>query len=259
MSPDAQKSQRHHVSSPSSPSATATPQDQRHRLASRNSAPVENSTSSSATHELQSHSMTSTNSAEPEVADPASTGTSGTPAPYGTRSRGRNAAPRPNYAEDRDTDMDFEISSYPASKSAKRAAGSASHQPVNGLRTDGEKAPNSHSRKNPPTANGSHASSPGKDAIPGTSSFSAKPDDNSTAHSASRKRKQPPNSANSNANNGHASKKVFTTAPDTVQNKGYSNMVTFETHGAYLKNGKLKADDGSTYAVNGEDSLGRLI
>lgn len=28
-------------------------------------------------------------------------------------------------------------------------------------------------------------------------------------------------------------------------------MITFETYGAYLKNGKLKADDGSTYAVNG--------
>lgn len=27
-------------------------------------------------------------------------------------------------------------------------------------------------------------------------------------------------------------------------------MITFETYGAYLKNGKLKADDGSTYAVN---------
>jgi len=28
-------------------------------------------------------------------------------------------------------------------------------------------------------------------------------------------------------------------------------MMTFEIHGAYLKNGKLKADDGTVLAVNG--------
>jgi hypothetical protein len=29
-------------------------------------------------------------------------------------------------------------------------------------------------------------------------------------------------------------------------------MVTFEDRGAYLKNGKITADDGTTFAVNGQ-------
>ncbi|PWY87014.1 PHD finger and BAH domain protein [Aspergillus heteromorphus CBS 117.55] len=203
-----------------------------------------------------------------------------TPAPYGTRSRGRNAAPRPNYAEDRDIDVDLELT-QPALKAAKRSSGVAAH-PVNGSKANSEEPASasnsnsnsssnshshSHSRKSLPAVNGSGAATPAnakdpKDAIPGTSSFSAKLDEGTPSTTAtstpvptapnasSRKRKQPASVANANAVNGNAAKKIFTTAPGIAHSPTETNMMSFESRGAYLKDGKLQADDGTTFAVN---------
>jgi hypothetical protein len=175
--------------------------------------------------------------------------TSATPAPYGTRSRGRNA-PRPNYAEDRDIDMDLELLPPSAPKSSKKSSGTAATSTTNGVKPDGEKASSSsNSRKSLTAVNGPNAAA-AKDAIPGTSSFSAKPDDSAGSSSSSRKRKQPASSTNSNSTNGNAAKKIFTAAPSADPNLPESNMVSFENSGAYLKDGKLIADDGTTFAVN---------
>ncbi|KAL4925184.1 DNA-binding E3 ubiquitin-protein ligase SNT2 [Aspergillus undulatus] len=173
-----------------------------------------------------------TASASPSATEPASAST--TPAPYGTRSRGRNAAPRPNYAEDRDIDVDLELHN-PASKSNKRGGA-----PTNGAKPDG--------RKSLTTANGSN-STPAKDGIPGTSLFHSKPDEVNSSSAPSRKRKQPASSAPSSTSE-NASKKVFTAAPGVTTGLGDSNMVTFDDRGAYLKNGKITADDGTTFSVN---------
>ncbi|KAL5046380.1 hypothetical protein BDW71DRAFT_65729 [Aspergillus fruticulosus] len=187
-----------------------------------------------------SRPMTASASPEATATEPLST--SATPAPYGTRSRGRNAAPRPNYAEDRDIDVDLEIHN-PAPKSNKR--GGVPSNLTNGTRAEGEK---SGSRKSLTAANGSNPTA-AKDGIPGTSSFLAKPDEAAPSSNSSRKRKQPA-SLPTNASNENASKKVFTAAPGVAAGQGDSNMVTFDGKGAYLKDGKLTADDGTTFAVN---------
>lgn len=200
-----------------------------------------------AENELQSQPMTSTSSST-ELTGPDSTNASSNNAPYGTRSRGRNAAPRPNYAEDRDIDMDLEIANTP-SKSAKRASGSAMNHGLNGAKNENEKS--SNSRKGQPAAtNGANQAS--KDLIPGTSSFSAKMEGGNGPSTSAKKRKQPATAPNSNSANGNAAKKIFTTASGGLaQDQTESNMVTFDVHGAYLKDGKLKADDGSVYSQNG--------
>lgn len=192
-------------------------------------------------NELQSQPMTATSSTDAAGSDSANNLIH-----YGTRSRGRNAAPRPNYAEDRDIDMDLELSN-PAPKSAKRSGGATPNNVLNGSRHEGEKM-SSYSRKGQSTTSG--ASPASKDSIPGTSSFSAKMDDGNGGSNSSKKRKQPASAPNSNVVNGNVTKKIFTSAPGFSQDTE-TNMVTFETHGTHLKDGKLKADDGTVYAANG--------
>ncbi|KAJ5573440.1 uncharacterized protein N7459_007867 [Penicillium hispanicum] len=186
--------------------------------------------------------MTTSNSPE-AVADPAS---SSAAAPYGTRSRGRNA-PRPNYAEDRDIDMDFEAA--PA-KTAKRNSGVALNNVVNGSKSDSEKTSTSPAQPRKSLTNGAAATPVPKDSIPGTSSFSARPDDVNGAGSL-RKRKQPASTPNANSNaGGNAAKRIFTSAPGESERGYFSNMVSFETSGTHLKDGQLIADDGTTFAAN---------
>jgi hypothetical protein len=180
--------------------------------------------------------MTTPNSPE-AVADSANGS-----ATYGTRSRGRNA-PRPNYAEDRDLEMDVDAS---ASKSAKRNSGVALNNIVNGSNPD-EKTSSAPRKSLNGNANGANGSA--KDAIPGTSSFSARPED--VNGSNLRKRKQPASTPNSTPTSGSAAKKIFTSAPGDSEGGYFTNMMSFETHGPYLKDGKLIADDGTTFGLNG--------
>jgi hypothetical protein len=136
----------------------------------------------------------------------------------------------------------------PNGKSLKKSGGT----PVSAGRTDGEK---SNSRKSTTAANGSNSTAAAKDGIPGTSSFLAKPDEVSSSSGSSRKRKQPASATTPTSAPENASKKLFTSAPGANSGLGDSNMVTFDDRGAYLKNGKITADDGTTFAVNGESTL----
>ncbi|KAJ5084861.1 hypothetical protein NUU61_009440 [Penicillium alfredii] len=181
--------------------------------------------------------MTTPNSPE-AVADSASPSAT---APYGTRSRGRNA-PRPNYAEDRDIDMDLDTSA-PA-KSGKRNSGVT--LPPNGSKSDSEKSSSMQPRKS--LSNGTASTPSAKDAIPGTSSFSARPDD-VNGSSALRKRKHTASTPNSNSG-GNATKKIFTSAPGGPDGGYFTNMLSFENSEPHLQDGKLIADDGTTFAVN---------
>ncbi|KAJ5106261.1 hypothetical protein N7456_002936 [Penicillium angulare] len=190
------------------------------------------------------------------VADPAS---SSAAAPYGTRSRGRNA-PRPNYAEDRDLEMELEPAS---NKAAKRNSGVVLNNIVNGSKSDGEKSSPVQSRKS--LTNGTAVTAIPKESIPGTSSFSARPEEvngtngsnspnptNATTNGSGgslRKRKQPASAPNAGST-GNATKKIFTAAPGDSDGGYFTNMVSFENTGPYLKDGKLIADDGTTFAVN---------
>lgn len=189
---------------------------------------------------LQSQPMTTASSTEAANTDQGSS--SATPTAYGTRSRGRNANARPNYAEDRDFDMDLEVSNAPP-KTNKRNSGPALDV-ASGANSEGEKTT---SRKTQSAVNGANAAA--KDSIPGTSTFSTKAENGQRPSGTTRKRKQP-STLNANGSNGSAAKRIFTTAPESVQEQQPS-MVTFETHGPYLKDGKLTADDGSAFAANG--------
>ncbi|KAJ5219343.1 uncharacterized protein N7498_001442 [Penicillium cinerascens] len=182
--------------------------------------------------------MTASNSPEP-VADPAGSSA----APYGTRSRGRNA-PRPNYAEDRDIDMELDAAS---AKVAKRNSGEALNSIVNGTNPDSEKSSPTQSRKS--LTNGAGANAVPKDSIPGTSSFSARPDDVNGSGSL-RKRKATISNPTSGPGAGSAAKKIFTSAPGDSEGGYFTNMVSFEASEPFLKDGQITADDGTTFAVN---------
>ncbi|KAF2403842.1 hypothetical protein EJ06DRAFT_527443 [Trichodelitschia bisporula] len=174
-------------------------------------------------------------------------------APYGTRSRNRPGVARPNYAED--AEMEFEPTAM-----------------ANGVR-DGEKSSLEKSSRSP-TAQEFHQDSPlpqskrastssttawnalNKDPpIPGTSSFAANPQ--TTSSSNSRKRK-----VGGAVNNGTGSQATRPTTPAAMPSStrrgahttpAYlreTNLVSFEKHGPFLRNGSLTSDDGTVYSVN---------
>lgn len=208
-----------------------------------------------------SQPMTVSNSTSSEMTDAASNAA----APYSTRSRGRrDGAPRPNYAED--VEMDFESTSpAPGAKSAANSTKrSTAFSSVNGSPSggaDSEKGPAASTRKGQSTAanattNGTQANVAAKEPIPGTSTFSATNSNN--ASSTSRKRKQPPTGA-AGSNPSGSAKRVLSSTSGYKHDIRLSSMMTFENSGARLRNGKLKADDGTTLEVNGKLPINCLL
>ncbi|KAJ5121826.1 hypothetical protein N7526_008763 [Penicillium atrosanguineum] len=181
--------------------------------------------------------MTASTSPEP-MADAAGSSA----APYGTRSRGRNA-PRPNYAEDRDVDM--ELDAAPA-KAAKRNSGVALNSIVNGSNPESEKSSPTQSRKT--LTNGTGGTPVPRDSIPGTSSFSSRPDE--VNGSGSLRKRKATTSTPTGPNAGSVAKKIFTSAPGDSEGGHFTNMVSFESSEPFLRDGKITADDGTTFAVN---------
>jgi hypothetical protein len=151
---------------------------------------------------------------------------------YGTRSRNRPTASRPNYAED--FEMDFEKPIHAAARQrATSPSGSppaeAGHSPDGG-KGDSWDAINSNS-------NGTSTS------IPGTSTFSANP-----GVLVPKKRRAAQNASGLALSvSGHSSSRRTTQAA----RESRSNMFSFERCANKLKNGKLVADDGTQFAVNG--------
>lgn len=174
----------------------------------------------------------------------------GTPDPgamlYGTRSRNRVVA-RPNYAEDRDVDPDLETTANSSKNNAPKRMSSL-NQNENYTSTPAsvhDKAPAVSTRRAQTAAN-----STAKEAIPGTSTFSANPN----AVVGSKKRKQPGSNQTvqaSAAPNGTTSSKSFVASASQSDRSRISNMMTFDKSDGYLKNGKLKADDGTVLSANG--------
>lgn len=181
--------------------------------------------------------------------------------PYGTRSRNRTGNPRPNYAEDREQDMEYEWSSGKKSHSASGSALSNNYPSV-----DSERASTGNTRRSSATApNGTVPNTKApipfvqSTIMPGMSSFSAYPDPNvaPVPSAPSRKRKAPGNAPLS----GQPSSTMAQTAVSNLSRRNVgpsptsrlrpTNLMTFENCQGYLKNGKLKADDGTVLAVNG--------
>lgn len=175
--------------------------------------------------------------------------------PYGTRSRNRVGGARPNYAEDRDIDTEYElVASMSRSGSSKRPP--SNNRGATSPSTDNDRATGVNTRRHA-TTNGSNTAPQTKESIPGTSSFSANPSSNS--YTATKKRKQPgshhstPASSTPNTTSLSSTKKFI--APANVsteyQKTHVQNMLTFNNCQAYLKQGKLKADDGTILGPNG--------
>lgn len=102
--------------------------------------------------------------------------------------------------------------------------------------------------------NAPQASPPAKDLIPGTSTFVANP----STSAPSKKRKQPssgaaPTNATTQANPAPAHTTRTKYLP-TTRRQTENSVMSFEESGARLHHGQLRADDGTTLAVNGECS-----
>ena len=185
--------------------------------------------------------------------------------PYGTRSRNRTGNQRPNYAEDRELDMEYEWAS-----SRKSQGNSVAAMPSSLPSGDGDKASAGSTRHSSTSApNGLTSSnkaavlSTQTNNIPGLSTFFAYSEPNvaPTTTAPTRKRKAP----GSGPMSSHASTVAPQVSavgisrrngiPSQARRLRVTNLMTFDNCQGYLRNGKLKADDGTILAVNGESSF----
>lgn len=168
--------------------------------------------------------------------------------------------------------MDYEWTS------AKQKQSSESQSATRVGSAEQEKSPNSNPRRSSNAAPAAAAaaaaaapaaatSSPGqKNAnananavapqIPGMSSFSVNPDGAAPPPTQTRKRKAPGTGHHMQTASAIVAQATGPPRKQAMANassaKRTTNLMTFETCGGYLKNGKLKADDGTTLAVTGK-------
>ena len=213
---------------------------------------------------------TSTSSSGSQKGTTSGTGTN--VSPYGTRStRQRTNGARPNYAEDREMDVDYDLGGTARiSKSKPSTAAAAATQPSSlpvssrdqsssGVST--RRASTTATNRITPTSTGQQNGSSSQDTIPGTSAFVANP----TAHkSSSSTPTAPPSKKRKTAATGVACTTPPISSSNTVARKASTrranihlaemrttNMLSFQSSGAFLKDGKLTADDGTTLELNG--------
>jgi hypothetical protein len=175
-------------------------------------------------------------------------------ATYGTRSRNRNGGSRPNYAEDQDKDLDFELTATPKNSASKRAVSSSDDALPPFAPTRDSRVPHTSAER----AFLKNGSKEGKDGLPGMSSFSANPTSNGThASIASKKRKQPGSSLTNGLPVPTSHQKSTRRASHAGGHGGASdtNMMSFDSCQGQLVDGKLKADDGTVLSVNGMNFL----
>lgn len=194
--------------------------------------------------ESQPMSASDSISSNPSTREAASSTTG--PAPtYGTRSRNRTGNSRPNYAEDKELDAEFEVAS------SVKGTGRRSKIVDSSASTDNGHAPSRNvSGMEPissPAIQAHH-----KDQIPGTSTFSAIP----TGVGTQSKKRKAAAQATTQLHPPLPTQAVTRRASTAVY-MGYnvedSNMLSFESCGGRLKDGKLVADDGTVLQVNGKN------
>jgi hypothetical protein len=204
-----------------------------------------------------SQPMTASNSSSSHTSlKEAATGT--TASPYGTRSRNRGGASRPNYAEDRE--MEEFVEQPPVKEEdSRKVARQSDVRSLNGVDLAGtanviRRSAGTQSEYN---SNGQLIA---KDHIPGTSTFSANPTA-AIATLSSKKRKaagqSTPTISTSTATTGTIADSQPTTRRTSIAaqigiSSRESNMLTFESCAGALKDGKLVADDGTILGVNGK-------
>ncbi|KAG7292553.1 hypothetical protein NEMBOFW57_002588 [Staphylotrichum longicolle] len=206
------------------------------------------------------------------------------PSPYGTRSRNRTGAARPNYAEDKDLDLD-NYDAYPQQRkdddskklATKQQSASSTPAPVNPPQA-APRSGNGSSRK--PLPDDSRQSSGTKDhqqiqnqpsavAPASTSAPSTAANGTSTANGVSKGKKrkvadtastasgsQTPSASNGALSASALQKRLgasgHVNGSGTSSSAGYgeTNLLTFEGTKARPKDGKMVADDGTVLAVN---------
>ena len=174
------------------------------------------------------------------------------PSPYGTRSRNRTGSSRPNYAEDREPDMDYELTS---SKKNVMSADTTSTKML-------DEKPHSHGGRRTTLNNTGpvgHKSTgnpaPIKDYIPGMSSFSVNPNLDAGGSQPSKKRKTMGGNTQKSSQGGQncnpTSQRKSEAARPLVTIPRSSNVYSFDHSQAYLRDGRLHADDGTDFGLNG--------
>lgn len=183
------------------------------------------------------------------------------PRPYGTRSQKRTGTARPNYAEDRETDIDDEYTGHSKHQDLLSTINVTKAPFIESDRPPSISTRRTHGAANGSTTamNGSTAPTSHKDHIPGMSTFSANPNITIPSQSTSKKRKAPgavPISTSHQVgspvlNGGPTVSRRTSTAVSTSAGARETNLLSFSNCQGYLKNGKLKADDGTTLGING--------
>lgn len=183
---------------------------------------------------------------------------SGTASPYGTRSRNRTGASRPNYAEDRELDVEMFDSQDDGSRKVARQAASAS---ASQWAEAAARPSNGSSRKPLPTESAHHVVPKETPATSNSAPAAAATPAPSTTQ-PSRKRKAATSQVSTPVAS-HVQQSSSNGPTATVQKRpavvshngiGYSetNMLTFENCAGKPKDGKMVADDGTVLEVNGK-------
>lgn len=177
-------------------------------------------------------------------------------APYGTRSRNRTGSSRPNYAEDRDYDVEMydyshdknnggdpkksssRQSTLAAATSGEVTRGSVSSRKASGDDTKGGMSQNGSKEATP---NGFTGSSQATQALNGATQASKK-----------RKAATAAQQANTNAASGSSRRTVtISTKNSTASPWPETNMLSFTNKSARTQNGRVTADDGTVLEANG--------
>lgn len=190
--------------------------------------------------------------------------------PYGTRSRNRTASSRPNYAEDKDIEMDM-YDYYPDKKDSD--AGKKPSRQTNGVSNGETSRGSGSSRKNAAVAADDSKAAPSQNGSQDTKSggtiHASQATSGTGTSQPSRKRKAAANqngggaaaaastatsaAATPPASTTTASKKNALAAQAQLQGMTWpeSNMLTFETCKGLPDNGRMVADDGTVLEANG--------
>jgi hypothetical protein len=204
----------------------------------------------------QSQPMTATasNSSELPATD---NGDLGAAVPYGTRSRNRTSGVRPNYADDKDIDLEIEAAAK-LSKNGKKATASTTAAISSNMAVD----------SNPDGSGGFATINAGAQLVNGVNGMGPAPSTGSAGSGnynlvpppqASKKRKQPGSNTTVPAVTTIANTSITRTksaAPPNSRAYVETNMLSFQRCGARLNSKKqLVADDGTSLQANGKPQL----
>lgn len=175
--------------------------------------------------------------------------------PYGTRSRNRAGASRPNYAEDRDPEADHDFPSsqmassvtnehHETTRTTSRVQSGASSARRQTTLTEGTDDTQGTSR-GPRNAGRQHMTTDLRSSDASNASISAPQPKRRKVAEAEPAQNQQSDAISTHASRGKPSRAGTGLAP------GYSNLMSFEKSQGYLRHGKLKADDGTSLALNG--------